>query len=284
MKKLIALLLLATLVFGLVANGYPLDNPNDPTTYEQKFPILGRTNNFLPPGTTDYVEYKPYQWLDYTVINTSDPKLAQLYFTVHDDGDSDHSETITFNVWQDIDTGISTDPHTKTLSVSDFGIYLYDPDSKETTTTPGNGSVSIENNISKSYTLTEGQSFVVYYTGTTTPDDTNIDPSSNTYTTIKNWVGSNDNNNLDTNNPRHTAVYSDYFDNETLSTKPIATNTPFFCLYQESNLEWDHWEFGFVTTRENLPPVGSPLPGTWATLAICGLCASAFRKRKNAKR
>ena len=92
-----------------------------------------------------------------------------------------------------------------------------------------------------------------------------------TYTTDKNWVASyywkKDDN--------HIILADDAWYSDT----NIESREAIFCMFQgpfeagkPAYLEWEHVEFGFVTT-------GQPLPGTLATILISGLCAAGLRKK-----
>ena len=179
------------------------------------------------------------------------------------------------------------------LNVTDYGIYLFednDPTSENLTF------ISLfENDVE----ISEGQNFGVYYTAETTYGTrVNPDPKygqtdearaeynekfdmseeqgltgkkTGTYTTAEHWVASFDTAKNGNHNLNPDAAW--YSDTNMYSREAI------FCMFQgpfydkqAAYLEWEHVEFGFVTT-------GQPLPGTLTTLLISGLCAAGLRKR-----
>ena len=200
--------------------------------------------------------------------------LGHVYFTSHNN--------FRMAMFVDIDSKQTKDElfiDTK-LNITEYGIYFFednDPSKGISQYVPlSNGDVQI----------TEGQNFGVYYTADTTYGNrvegypTQFDMSQKvnkedtegvTYTTAENWVGSFDG--YKNNNHQMGPDAAWYSDTKLNSPEAI------FCMFQgpyeyreAAYLEWEHVEFGFVTT-------GQPLPGTLATILISGLCAGALRKR-----
>ncbi|MCR4574119.1 MAG: hypothetical protein K5787_10170 [Lentisphaeria bacterium] len=275
MKRVLMTLLLAVLGVAVFA-----DDASDTTP--KNFSILGESKITTVNNTT-YAEYTPYKNLKFTITNTNEagPLAYQGYFTTTQD--------VTFRIWQDTDLAVSTasnyDSFTgiaddliksgKILNISEYGIYYVDDNGVKS-----GDYIALSNSsatISNETTIEADKNFGVYYKD-----------GDNYITMTDNWVALDGI--YDTNN--HFATYGDY--DETLynpltteANHNIMTNEPFFCLFQGTDgiglthLERQHWESGFLADKPK--PTGSPLPGTWTTLAICGLCATAYRKRKNAK-
>lgn len=294
MKKLIATLFVATLGFSLVAvaqtyslkdglhkNGFSVLEPvqYDPstntTTYAKSnlkldYTVSGSVNRFLKnaDGTL------------YNGTGKTNFDLGHVYFTAHDN----------FRMALFVDIDSNQTPNElfidSELKLNDYGIYLYennDPSTNHITEyiSLKNGDVEIR----------EGMNFGVYYNADTTYGERSdpkynktydmsdemgkTDTKGETYTTARNWVASYDwakdgNHNVLAQN----AWYSD---------SDMASREAIFCMFQgpyaagtPAYLEWQHVEFGFVTTDQMS---GQPLPGTLATLLISGLCAGALRKR-----
>lgn len=275
MKKVLMTLLLAVFSVAVFAE----DTPET-----KNFSILAESNTKTVNSVT-YAEYKPYKYLNFTVLNTNTagPEAYQGYFTTE--------KNVTFKIWQDIDlddeyasnydafSGIESKYIItgKDLDITDYGIYYVDAAGNRTS---GYISLGSSNPISSKVTVGAGENFGVYY------KEGNVE-GEGYITTTDNWVA------LDYiyDDNDHFATYADYDPTQynlltTEADHNIMTSKPFFCLFQGTatgleKLEREHWEAGFLTDK---PINGSPLPGTWTTLAICGLCAAAFRKRKNAKR
>ena len=295
MKKLIATLLVATLGFSLVAVAGPTYTLKD-GTYENAFAVLEPVQ-YNPKNKTTY--YKASNLLlDYTVTGSVNRTyeglqkdkdgnfikdengnyvtkkqyntqfdLAHVTFTAHDN--------FRMALFVDIDNKPTAELRVdSTLDIKDYGIYLFennDPTSTNRTyISLFNGDVEIK----------EGQNFGVYYDAATSykNDETSPyytghrdDTVVTRYTTSENWLGSFDG--AKDNNHQMNADAAWYSDTKMNSREAI------FCMFQgpyeagkPAYLEWEHVEFGFVTT-------GQPLPGTLATLLISGLCAGALRKR-----
>ena len=219
--------------------------------------------------------------------------LAHVYFTAHDN--------FRMALFIDKDPNQTKGEYfvNAELKLNDYGIYLYtnnDPTGEISEyISLKNGDVEIK----------EGMNFGVYYTADTTYGERiNPDPkygktdearvayhekydmsdelgltgtTTGTYTTKDNWVASYDK----AADGNHSLVleadepwYAWYCDTN------IASREAIFCMFQGQSfdadspafLEWEHVEFGFVTT-------GQPLPGTIATLLISGLCAAGLRKK-----
>ena len=210
----------------------------------------------------------------------TDYDLAHVYFTAHD--------TYRMALFVDVDSNPTSELRIdNTLKITDYGIYLYENNDPT-------GEISEYISLyEKDVVMTEGTNFGVYYVADTTYivvdpqyDPNNADLSKTTYaetgvvrtdtknvryTTAENWVGSYDGEK----NNNHNIVA----DNAWYSDTALKSNSAIFCMFQgpfdaesPAFLEWQHVEFGFVTT-------GQPLPGTFATLLISGLCAAGLRKR-----
>ena len=207
--------------------------------------------------------------------------LAHVYFTANDD--------YRMALFVDVDSHPTSELRIdSTLNITDYGIYLYENNDP---TAGISETISLYN---KDYAITKGTNFGVYYIADThyyVKDDqfdpNNADLSKTTfaeegvvtkdttgvkYTTDKNWVASFDW--AKDGNHKLEAADAWYSDTKITSREAI------FCMFQGQSfdaespafLEWEHVEFGFVTT-------GQPLPGTIATLLISGLCAAGLRKK-----
>ena len=312
MKKFFAMLMMATLLLSLAAvagptydlkdglheNGFAVLKPTqynastNTTTYKKSnlkldYTVSGSINRKLAKGfdkNGDPIWHNASTGGD----GSTDWDLGHVYFTAHDD----------FRMTLFVDT----DPNqTKgeyfintELDLKDYGIYLYNNNDP---TAGISEFISLKNGDT---IITGGMNFGVYYTADTTYGTrVNPDPkygeteearvkynekydmseklgltgtTTGTYTTDQNWVASYDgakdgNHNLEA----HDAWYSD---------TDITSREAIFCMFQgqffdadsPAFLEWEHVEFGFVTT-------GQPLPGTLATILISGLCAAGLRKK-----
>jgi hypothetical protein len=309
MKKLIATLFVMTLSFSLVAVAGPTYK------LEQKDP-KGTISILEPVQfNSDSIVYAPSDLkLDYTVTESVNRRLAKgfdengqpiwhngtdgrtawnfahLYFTANDN--------FRMALFVDIDPNQTLNELyiNSKLSLNDYGIYLFEDNDPSKAISQYislfNGDVEIQ----------EGMNFGVYYNADTTYGTRlNPDPKygktdeakeaynekydmsdemgkTNTtnkiYTTTQNWVASYDGEKIDNHNA-DAAWYSD--------GKTLKSDAAIFCMFQgpyavgqPGFLEWEHVEFGFVTTDQT---TGQPLPGTLATLLISGLCAGALRKR-----
>ena len=171
------------------------------------------------------------------------------------------------------------------FKVNDYGIYLYEPDTKQVGKFY---SASTEN----SFKLDPGQSFGVWFKdkngdiiGTTGLSNNGVtkgavanmddDPShditvgtddaSSTYSTLKHYMC------LFEGRTEHGFLYHYYTDG--------------YSTLRDAVFEQSHFEFMLQTTLDDgyIPvddtPSGQPLPGTLATLLIGGLCAGSLRKR-----
>ncbi len=290
MKKLIVTLILATMGFGFVAVAqvYQL---KEGVTYNNAFPILDKAEPVQYDG--DYRVYTTSSRLNYHVsgsINRILEKndgslyqgngrtnfdLAQVSFSTNED--------LYLGVWTDTDNMATPERRIDmTLNITDYGIYFLDEDQ--------NGVHTYYSTLNNGVQVEAGRAFGVYYTADTDFSDKQDangfnqgydreDTFGQTYTSTDNWIASFDR--VDGKKDGiHTIENATWFtDNELARTR-----TPFFIMFQgpytegqPAYLEWEHFEFGFVT-GEN-PASGQPLPGTLATLLIGGLCAKALRKR-----
>ena len=233
-------------------------------------------------GKFHYYQNEDGEWATkwYGKNGKTDYDLAHVYFTAHD--------TYRMALFVDVDSNPTSELRIdNTLKITDYGIYLYENNDPT-------GEISEYISLyEKDVVMTEGTNFGVYYVADTTYkvvdpqyDPNNADLSKTTYaetgvvrtdtkdvryTTAENWVGSYDGEK----NNNHNIVA----DNAWYSDTALKSNSAIFCMFQgpfdaesPAFLEWQHVEFGFVTT-------GQPLPGTMATLLISGLCAAALRKR-----
>ena len=285
MKKLIATLFVMMLGFSLVAVAQE---------YKLKNGTVGEFSVLEPVQfNTENIVYEPSNLkLTYTVTSSINRKLknadgswyhgtgqtnfdlAQVYFTANDD----------FRMALFIDVDSKQTPNElfidSTLNITDYGIYLYennDPTSTNLTY------ISLYN---KDVAISEGQNFGVYYTADTTygtrsdpkydekydmsDEMGKTDTTGKTYTTASNYVASFDWEKVGNHSNVDAAWYSE--------GNKLASDAAILCLFQgpytavdAAYLEWQHVEFGFVTT-------GQPLPGTLATILISGLCAAGLRK------
>ncbi len=298
MKKLIATLILATLGFGFaaMAQTYNLKPGTvgkfsvlEPVQYNADTTVYAPSNLKLTYTVTDSINRKLKNadgtW--YNGTGKTNFYLAQVYFTAND------NFRMALFVDKDANQTVNELFINSTLDVKDYGIYLYennDPTSTNLTY------ISLLNNDVE---ISEGQNFGVYYTADTTYGTrVNPDPkygstyekrvaynekydmsdemgktntTGETYTTAKNYVAS-----FDWEKPgNHSNMDATWYS----EGNKLASDAAIFCMFQgpyfegeAAYLEWEHVEFGFVTT-------GQPLPGTLATLLISGLCAGALRKR-----
>ncbi len=295
MKKLIATLFMMTLGLSLVAVAGPPTYNLKNGTYENGFSVLEPIQcdgNNIVYGLSSLK-------LDYTVSGSINRKLAtavdeqgNVTSWYGDQGKTDyylgHVYFTSHNNFR-MALFVDVDPNqTKNelfidakLNITDYGIYLFednDPTSDKLTY------ISLFNNDVE---ISEGMNFGVYYTADTTYGDRS-DPKYNkkydmsdemgkteqkgvTYTTAKNWVASYDGRKEGNHSNMDATWYSEGMN--------LNSDEAIFCMFQgpyvdgqAAYLEWEHVEFGFVTT-------GQPLPGTLATLLISGLCAAGLRKR-----
>jgi len=300
MKKVLLTVLSSVLIFSVLAQeaGSPAQatydlrmNGDDPTTYSKAFPVLTETSQirdgkvvYSGNGTFDYTVFES---TEREPLNGVDRQTARIYFT------NNTGSAITFQIWQEIEDNtnpieISYDYEsgnhsvTKSFTVSDYGIYLYDPEtnvSDYSGVSFENGSFAFgdvvdpaaatNNNLSgiggKIFTVEDGESFGVYYKD-----------GDNYITTTGNWVG-----NYDNETAHETTIYD-----ENTAMKEITTSEPFMCLFQgdvettDWPIERQHYEFIFVEkTPQPQPPAGGPLPGSLATMLVGGFCAAFLRKR-----
>ena len=299
MKKQVVTLILATLCFGLVAVAGPVYKFEEVDNYNA-FPILGVTNpvqyngryhyfetNEIKPGSIDpsdpsasyirrikkgsgeeYLVYEKVSALNYHVsgkINRNlngrptDWDLAHVSFSTN--------ENLYLGVWADIDNEATNERRRDVmLDISDYGIYLLDEDV--------DGEHFYRSTVNNGVEVEAGKKFGVYYYDEVTKSY---------YTSTDNWLASYDNTDKQTNGTHIIAGNAWITDAWFSEGNGVMTRTPFFLLEQgpfeegkHASLEWQHFEFGFVTGE---PPVGQPLPGTMATILISGLCATALRKR-----
>ncbi|MBP5674186.1 MAG: hypothetical protein J6X49_17510 [Victivallales bacterium] len=281
MKKLIATLIMVTLGFGLIAGADPVYTLTD--GYTGTFPVLEPVQN----NSNNTVYAQSDFALNYTVTESinrilkqysnSNPRgtkydLAHVYFTANDD-----FRLALFVDKDSVPTGeLRIDSK---LNITDYGIYLYKDNDP-------NGSISEYISLfNKDYSISKDDNFGVYYTADTTyyvkdkQYNMNGDRENTfgqTYTTAENWVASYDltkvgNHNI---NAENKPWYSE---------TAMKTDAALFCLFQgpyvegqPAYLEWEHMEFGFVTTGKT---TGHPLPGTLATILITSFCAVTVRKR-----
>ena len=301
MKKLIATLFVMTLGFSFVAVAQ---------TYNLKPGKVGKFSVLEPVQfNTDTTVYAPSNLkLTYTVTSSINRKLKNPDGTWYDK--IDENGTTNFDLAQVYFTAndnfrmalfIDKDPNqtlnelfiNSTLDIKDYGIYLYENNDPTSTNLKY---ISLLNNDVE---ISKGQNFGVYYTADTTygtrvnPDpkygstyekrvaynekydmsdeEHKTNTTGKTYTTATNYVASFDWEKEGNHSNMDAAWYSE--------GKKLASDAAIFCLFQgpyvdgqAAYLEWEHVEFGFVTT-------GQPLPGTLTTLLISGLCAAGLRKR-----
>ena len=309
MKKFFAMLMMATLVLSLAAVAGPTYNLSE--GYQGEISVLepvqfNANNTVYKPTwnlTVDYTvtesvnrrylelkkengnyilnpETSKYETKWYGKNGKTDYDLAHVYFTAHD--------TYRMALFVDVDSHPTSELRIdNTLNITDYGIYLYENNDPT-------GEISEYISLyKKDVVMTEGTNFGVYYVADThyyVKDDkfnpNNADLSKTTYaetgvvredttgvryTTAENWVGSYDGE-KDNN---HNIIA----DNAWYSDTALKSNSAIFCMFQgpfdaesPAFLEWQHVEFGFVTT-------GQPLPGTLATILISGLCAAGLRKK-----
>lgn len=301
MKKIFAMLMMATLVFSVdaVAQTYKLKNG----TYKNGFSVLEPTQYDASTNTTTYamsnlkLDYtvsgsvnrflRNADGTDYNGTGKTNFDLGHVYFTAHDN--------FRMALFVDVDPNQTQNElfiNTK-LDLKDYGIYLYENNDP---TAGISEYISLKNGDVQ---VKEGMNFGVYYEADTTygtrlnPDpkygrtdaqkeayNEKYDMSDEmgltgtkhgTYTTAQNWVASYD----WEKDGNHSILAEDAWYSDT----DMASREAIFCMFQgpfeagqPAYLEWEHVEFGFVTT-------GQPLPGTLATLLISGLCAGALRKR-----
>ena len=235
-----------------------------------------------------YVNYKNEagKWATnwYRGTGQTDFDLAHVYFTAKDN--------YRMALFVDVDSNPTSELRIDSkLNITDYGIYLYENND------PTTGRISEYISLygeDHDYAITEGTNFGVYYTADTeyTMKDNKYNPNnadlSNTtfaetgvvredskgvrYTTAENWIAS-----YDGEKPGNHNVASNM--NWYSDGKILKSDAAIFCMYQgpfnandPAFLEWQHVEFGFVTT-------GQPLPGTLTTLLISGLCAAGLRKK-----
>jgi len=294
MKKFFAMLMMATLVLSLAAVAGP--------TYDFKDGAQGEISVLEPVQfNANSTVYKP-TWnlkVDYTVTDSinrtfmelkynketgeyytqlrkskTDFDLAHVYFTANDN--------FRMALFMDIDNKPTAELRVDSkLTLNDYGIYLYENNDP---TGEISEYISLKNG---DVVMTEGLNFGVYYTADTEyyVKDPKYDPRTYgleldrensqgvTYTTDENWVAS-----FDGEKPgNHNVVVTS--DLNWYSGVDLKSDAAIFCMFQGPYedgqpvyLEWQHVEFGFVTT-------GQPLPGTFPTLLISGLCAAGLRKR-----
>ena len=294
MKKLVVTLILATLCFNLVAvaQTYKL---KEGKTYNNAFPILGVTDSVQYDGTYHYVEstakkpnsnepyirriaktsgeeylvYGKVSTLNYHVSSSINRYLENYGATNYDLAHVSFStnENLYLGVWADIDNEATNERRRDvTLDISDYGIYLLDEDV--------DGEHYYRSTVNNGVEVEAGKKFGVYYYDEVTESY---------YTSTDNWLASYDNTDKVVNGTHIIADNAWITDAWFSEGNGVMTRTPFFLLEQgpyeantHASLEWQHFEFGFVTGE---PPVGQPLPGTLATILISGLCAAGLRKR-----
>ena len=273
----------------------------DNTVYESSdmkigYTVTGSINRkYLELSTVkndkgNYVNYKNEdgKWATnwYKGTGETDWDLAHVYFTANDN--------YRMALFVDVDSVATSELRINTkLTITDYGIYLYennDPNAGISQYIPlyGDG---------HDYEITKGTNFGVYYTADTeyTMKDNKYNPNNadlsnttyaetgvvrtntydRTYTTDEHWVASYDGEKPGNHNV--VAGLNWYSDVELKSDAAI------LCMFQgpfdaesPAFLEWQHVEFGFVTTDQ---ASGQPLPGTLATILISGLCAKALSKK-----
>ena len=302
MKKLFTMLMMTTLVLSLTAMaGKPTYSLKD-GVYENAFSVLepvqyDATSTLYKPSdmkltytvtgsiNRTYMELKYNQDTKeyYTQLREkeTDYDLGHVYFTANDD--------FRMALFMDIDNVPTSELRVDSkLTLNDYGIYLYENNDPT-------GQISQYISLKDGdYAITEGTNFGVYYTADTDyyVKNSRYDPRTYgleldredsqgvTYTTDANWVAS-----FDGEKPGNHNVVVDSNLNW-YSDVDLKSDAAIFCMFQGPYedgqpvyLEWQHVEFGFVTTSTT----GQPLPGTLATLLIGGLCASTLRKKNNKK-
>lgn len=262
MKKLILFVL--TVCAVATAQTYKLKDGY--ATY--KFPVLGPSTPVQYEG--DYRVYEKDFRLHWTVTDSTNRllpnkdgemvgtnyDLAHVSFTTYKDA--------YIGMWYDID-GAATpgEAHTDlSLSLSDYGIYLLTESVEDRVYLSMNG---------QGVNIYEGDQFGVYYK----------DADGKIVTTTENWVGSFDR-----------AKAGNHYDDGTswYATEPMTTHSGFLCLFQgdhgnfPTELEWDHFEFGFVTAEPPSEPLtGQPLPGVMLSSMIGIGVVGYMKKRKSNK-
>ena len=316
MKKFFAMLMMATLVLSLAAVAGPTYNLSEGYQGEISVlePVQFNSNNTVykptwnlkvdytvtesvnrrylelakkkdEAGNSNYYKNEDGKWATkwYGKNGKTDFDLAHVYFTANDN--------FRMALFVDIDSKPTSELRIdSTLTLTDYGIYLYE--NNDPTTGEISEYISLYDK-DHDYAITEGTHFGVYYTADThyyVKDDlynpNNADLSNTTYaetgvvkedskgvryTTDANWIGS-----YDGEKPGNHNVVADL---NWYSDVNLKADAAIFCMFQgqfdaesPAFLEWQHVEFGFVTT-------GQPLPGTLATILISGLCAAGLRKK-----
>ncbi len=312
MKKFFAMLMMATLVLSLDAVAgptYDLSNGNtgeipvlEPVQFNTNNTVYMASNlmvnytvtesvnrrllelkkdkdgNYIVNEETGKYETKWYTGKD--KLGHTDFDLAHVYFTANDN--------YRMALFVDVDPNQTQNELfiNSKLKLNDYGIYLYE--NNDPSTNHITEYISLKDG---DYAITEGTNFGVWYNADTTygtrvnpkygeeynatfdmSDDLGLTDTKNvTYTTAQNWVASFD----WEKNGNHQLEADDVW----YSDKDIRSNAAIFYMFQgpfdadsPAFLEWEHVEFGFVTT-------GQPLPGTLTTLLISGLCAAGLRKK-----
>ena len=293
MKKFFAMLMMATLVLSLAAVAGPTYSLKD-GVYENAFSVLepvqfDANSTFYQPTWNLKMDYTVTGSINRTMMNLKYNKetkeyytelnkgktafdLGHVYFTAHD--------TFRMALFVDIDDKPTAELRVDSkLTLNDYGIYLYNDNDP---TAGISEYISLKNG---DVVMTEGMNFGVYYTADTDyyVKNATYDPRTYgleleredsqgvRYTTDEHWVASFDGEKIGNHNVvADMAWYSDV---------NLKADAAIFCMFQGPfedgqpvYLEWQHVEFGFVTT-------GQPLPGTFATLLISGLCAAGLRKK-----
>ncbi|MBR4900800.1 MAG: hypothetical protein IKZ46_07655 [Victivallales bacterium] len=263
-----------------------------PSNLKLNYTVTGSINRkYLELSTVKdengkYVNYKNEagKWATnwYRGTGQTDWDLAHVYFTANDN--------YRMALFVDVDSKPTSELRINSqLNITDYGIYLYE--NNDPSTNHITEYISLKNG---DYAITEGTNFGVYYTADTeyTMKDDKYNPNNadlsdttfaekgvvrtntydKTYTTAENWIAS-----YDGEKPGNHSVNANM--NWYSDGKILKSDAAIFCMYQgpfnandPAFLEWQHVEFGFVTT-------GQPLPGTLTTLLISGLCAAGLRKR-----
>jgi len=233
--------------------------------------------------THDYTNANGTTALEYTVtFNNKDKQsstsnyISQLYFTTKNET-LQEGEILAVQFM-----GAEISNHGGDMSkfdVLDYGIYLYDPTTKQHTSEYM--SIGANDNY---FAIGPNQTFGVYYKN----------KQGEFITSTENYVANYDGDNHEITIYSETVngVTTDYPDG-----KKVITSKRYMCMLEENEFVHPHWEFMLQTTIDNpyygvnpsefqgngsteVPnTTGQPLPGTLATLLIGSLCASALRKK-----
>ena len=243
----------------------------------------GMDDYSLAHGTHEYTGLNGSTYLTYTsthnvgVTNLDKLRYGHIFFTVKDDVPADKQLAVQF-LATDISIHGNIKPGLENFTITDYGIYLYDPnDGPATAVEHELWSITESGN---NFTLKPGDSFGIYYKDEkgVVHKTTTVENGSGNY--VSNWDDDN-----------HIVTYTD----EDGNTVTATTGKHFLCMFDSRELVWPHWEFILQTTLDDpyypvdpntfpgngtvVVPQGQPLPGMLATLLIGGLCTTAVRKK-----